>query len=39
MAKYTPEAKKTDNIKNDLVDIVQPSIEKIFTLLEISRSC
>ena len=25
MAEITPEAKKTDNITNDLVEIVQPS--------------
>ena len=29
MAEITPEAKKTDNITNDLVEIVQPSIEEI----------
>ena len=33
MAKYTPEVKKMDNIKNDLVDIVQPSIEKIIYVI------
>ena len=28
MTEITPEAKKTDGITNDLVEIVQPSIEK-----------
>mgnify|MGYP000151786349 CR=1 FL=1 len=33
MAEITPEAKKTDNITNDLVEIVQPSIEKMIYVI------
>ena len=39
MAEITPEAKKTDNITNDLVEIVQPSIEKMIYVIRDSRSC
>ena len=33
MAEITPEAKKTDGITNDLVEIVQPSIEKMIYVI------
>ena len=33
MAEITPEAKKTDDITNDLVEIVQPSIEKMIYVI------
>lgn len=39
MIEIKPEAKKTDGITNDLVEITRPSIEKGFMLLEISKSC
>ena len=33
MAEITPEAKKPDDITNDLVEIVQPSIEKMIYVI------
>ncbi len=33
MAEITPEAKKTDGITNDLVEIVQPSIERMIYVI------
>ena len=33
MTEIKPEAKKTDGITNDLVEIVQPSIEKMIYVI------
>ena len=34
-----PEAKKTDGITNDLVEITQPSIEKMIYVIRDKQAC